>query len=226
MNKKKVAILMLSLCVVAAIAVTGTIAYFTDTDSETNVFTVGKVDIELLESTLHREVDNATDDQIIADAGEDNANYLEYLKEAGKDMAPGIWVRKAPYIKNIGINNAYVRLRVRFADAYWNLIDVMQTTTAIDDGSVVWNNGVHNDEEKYTEYTITYTKALKANDMTYWPAFWQFKLQDQLDNKDVAHLRDENGAIELKIEVFADAIQADGFDTAAEAFIAYDAQVK
>lgn len=39
---------------VAALIAGGTIAYFTDSDSETNTFTVGNVDIELYESQLHR----------------------------------------------------------------------------------------------------------------------------------------------------------------------------
>ena len=39
----------------AALGITiGTVAYFTDTDSATNTFTVGNVDIELIESYLHR----------------------------------------------------------------------------------------------------------------------------------------------------------------------------
>ena len=54
MRKK---LLVLSLCVaLAAIAIAGaSLAYFTDTKSATNTFTVGNVKIELLESSLHRE---------------------------------------------------------------------------------------------------------------------------------------------------------------------------
>lgn len=52
--KKKI----LVLCLVVALAVTavvgGTLAYFTDTDNETNTFTVGNVKIDLLESQYHR----------------------------------------------------------------------------------------------------------------------------------------------------------------------------
>ena len=52
--KKKI----LALCLVVALAATavigGTLAYFTDTDAETNVFVVGNVDIDLIESRLHR----------------------------------------------------------------------------------------------------------------------------------------------------------------------------
>jgi len=139
MNMKKIAILALSLCMIAAIAVTGTIAYFADADSATNVFTVGNVDIVLYESTLHRE--NAgvmtdggkgdlvnekapttaadseyktnekayTDEEIIADA----KNYKDYLEAESEDMlSPGEHIKKMPYVKNTGKLPAYVRIRV------------------------------------------------------------------------------------------------------------------
>jgi len=49
MNMKKIAILALSLCMIAAIAVTGTIAYFKDTEQVTNTMTIGDVKINIEE---------------------------------------------------------------------------------------------------------------------------------------------------------------------------------
>ena len=49
MSKRKILMLALSVCMVAILAVGGTLAYFTDTDEATNVFTVGHVDITLEE---------------------------------------------------------------------------------------------------------------------------------------------------------------------------------
>lgn len=49
MSKRKILSLALGLCMVAILAVGGTLAYFTDTESATNTFTVGKVDITLVE---------------------------------------------------------------------------------------------------------------------------------------------------------------------------------
>lgn len=49
MNKRKIILLALSLCMVAILAVGGTLAYFTDTDNAVNTFTVGNVQIELIE---------------------------------------------------------------------------------------------------------------------------------------------------------------------------------
>ena len=135
--KKK--LLVLSLCVaLAAIAIAGaSLAYFTDTKSATNTFTVGNVKIDLIESRYHREGnDNSgdisipdpthkvtaddgmkyvttghkmfTDDEIKADA----ANYAAYIAERGKNMVPGRNFAKCPYVVNTGANDAYVRIRV------------------------------------------------------------------------------------------------------------------
>ena len=132
--KKK--LLVLSLCVsLAAIAIAGaSLAYFTDTKSATNTFTVGNVKIDLIESRFHREGnDNSgdtsipdptqtasgmeyvtdghkafTDDEIKADA----EKYSEYIGERGKNMVPGRNFAKCPYVVNTGANDAYVRIRV------------------------------------------------------------------------------------------------------------------
>lgn len=53
-NKKK-AVVIAGLAGITALAVGGTIAYFTDKDQATNTFTVGDVDITLYESQLHRQ---------------------------------------------------------------------------------------------------------------------------------------------------------------------------
>ena len=135
--KKK--LLVLGLCVaLAAIAIAGaSLAYFTDTKSATNTFTVGNVKIDLIESRYHREGnDNSgdisipdpthkvtaddnmkyvttghtmfTDEEIKADA----ANYSTYIGERGKNMVPGRNFAKCPYVVNTGANDAYVRIRV------------------------------------------------------------------------------------------------------------------
>ena len=49
MNKKKILVLAMTLSMVAILAIGGTIAYFTDTDIQTNVFTTGNVKIDLFE---------------------------------------------------------------------------------------------------------------------------------------------------------------------------------
>ena len=66
MKKKLTAIF---LCVaLAAIAIVGaSLAYFTDTDSATNTFTVGNVKIDLIESRYHRQGSGSS---MLNDAGD------------------------------------------------------------------------------------------------------------------------------------------------------------
>lgn len=53
--KKKLTALCLCVALLAVAVVGASLAYFTDTKSATNTFTVGNVKIDLLESSLHRE---------------------------------------------------------------------------------------------------------------------------------------------------------------------------
>ncbi len=138
--KKK--LLVLGLCVaLAAIAIAGaSLAYFTDTKSATNTFTVGNVKIDLIESRFHRQGnDNSgdtsipdptgtasgmkylndgakafTDDEIKNDA---KTYATEYLAVKGQNMVPGRGVAKCPYVVNTGANDAYIRIRVMIPSA-------------------------------------------------------------------------------------------------------------
>ena len=161
--KKK--LLVLGLCVaLAAIAIAGaSLAYFTDTKSATNTFTVGNVKIDLIESRYHREGnDNSgdtsipdpthkvtaddgmkyvdvghtmfTDDEIKADA----EKYSEYIAERGKNMVPGRNFAKCPYVVNTGANDAYVRIRVMaphdYEGSYRGFINAMFCSSATSSG--------------------------------------------------------------------------------------------
>ena len=53
--KKKITALCLCVALLAVAVVGASLAYFTDTKTATNTFTVGNVKIDLLESSLHRE---------------------------------------------------------------------------------------------------------------------------------------------------------------------------
>ncbi|MBO5783793.1 MAG: hypothetical protein J6R33_02375 [Clostridia bacterium] len=91
--KKKVWIMAVSAVLVLALAITGTIAYLTDRDSKTNVFTFGNVDIQLEETFT----DNAV-------------------------LTPGVNIEKKPVIKNIGKNDAWVWLTFSIPSALDNLV--------------------------------------------------------------------------------------------------------
>ena len=153
--KKKITVIFLCVALVAIAIVGASLAYFTDTKSATNTFTVGNVKIDLIESRFHREGnDNSgdtsipdptntasgmkyvtdghkafTDDEIKADA----AKYSDYIGEKGQNMVPGRGVAKCPYVVNTGANDAYIRIRVMVPSAANNdFVDVK-------DGGVITN---------------------------------------------------------------------------------------
>ena len=135
--RKKLLVLGLYVAL-AAIAIAGaSLAYFTDTKSATNTFTVGNVKIDLIESRYHREGNDNSGDisipdpthKVVADDGmkyvttghtmftdaeikEDAAKYSDYIGEKGSNMVPGRNFAKCPYVVNTGANDAYVRIRV------------------------------------------------------------------------------------------------------------------
>ena len=155
--KKKLTAIFLCVALVAIAIVGASLAYFTDTESVTNTFTVGNVKIDLIESRFHREGnDNSgdtsipdptqtasgmkyvtdghkafTDDEIKADA---ETYQDEYLAVKGKNMVPGRNFAKCPYVVNTGSNDAYVRIRVMaphdYEGSYSGFINAMLCSTA------------------------------------------------------------------------------------------------
>ena len=158
MKKKLIAIF---LCVaLAAIAIVGaSLAYFTDTKSATNTFTVGNVKIDLIESQFHREGNDNSGDTSIPDpthkvTADDGMKYVttghtmftdaeikadaetyqnDYLAVKGANMVPGRGVAKCPYVVNTGANDAYIRIRVMVPSAANN------DFVAVTDGGVITN---------------------------------------------------------------------------------------
>ena len=163
MRKK---LLVLSLCVaLAAIAIAGaSLAYFTDTKSATNTFTVGNVKIDLIESKFHREGNDNSGDTSIPDpthtvTAADNMKYVttghtmftddeikadaktyqnDYLAVKGQNMVPGRNFAKCPYVVNTGANDAYVRIRVMaphdYEGSYRGFINAMFCSSATSSG--------------------------------------------------------------------------------------------
>ena len=88
MNKKKIITLCLVVCLIVTAVAGVSLAYFTDTKSAENTFTLGNVKIELIESTLHRE-NAGIDNGYTADTLPANANKNLWSAEAkegtGKD---------------------------------------------------------------------------------------------------------------------------------------------
>ena len=155
MNKRRILAIAMSLVIVAIIAVGATLAYFTDSKSATNTFTIGNVKIDLIESRFHREGNDNSGDASIpdpthtasgmtyvtdghkaftdAEIKEDAKKYSDYIGERGENMVPGRGVAKCPYVVNTGANDAYIRIRVMVPSAANNdFVDVK-------DGGVITN---------------------------------------------------------------------------------------
>ena len=141
--KKKITALCLCVALLAVAVVGASLAYFTDTKSATNTFTVGNVKIDLIESKYHREGNDNSGDTSIPDpthkvVTEDGMKYVatghtmftdaeikadaetyqdNYLAVKGENMVPGRGVAKCPYVVNTGANDAYIRIRVMIPSA-------------------------------------------------------------------------------------------------------------
>ena len=154
--KKKITAIFLCVALVAIAVVGASLAYFTDTKSATNTFTVGNVKIDLIESRFHRQGnDNSGDTSIPDPTG--TASGMKYLKDGakaftdaeikadaetyqndylavkGQNMVPGRGVAKCPYVVNTGANDAYIRIRVMVPSAANN------DFVAVKDGGVITN---------------------------------------------------------------------------------------
>ena len=273
--KKKITAIFLCVALVAIAVVGASLAYFTDTDSAKNTFTVGNVKIQLLESQYHRvnagkgnavgqkeplmggylwaadvdmqgtpentpnygtsgEVWNGqyfSDAQIEADA----AAYKDgYFAEHSQNMVPGANVRKNPYVKNTGSNDAYIRIRTLIPVSLFAVIDngpSYWTTTAMNEGQVTSNavntynstsgaaavKQVERDGIKYYEYDFTFVKPVKPGELTFWNVWGNIAIDKDATAEELANVESFDVIFE------ADAIQAEGFADAAAAFAAFDA---
>ena len=181
---KKIAILALSLCMIAAIAVTGTIAYFTDSDAQTNTFTVGNVDIDLSEPNWEKD-----------GGGEDQ----------GVDAYPGEPLPKDPTVTNIGSNPCFVRIKVTGLDQF---VDTYGQGATIDIRNTAGVRGACNEGwEIYGDY-IYYKTVLPAGEPTKPAAFDYIVIPEELTN--VLHGEGGEGTTQpsYDVNVYAEAVQA------------------
>lgn len=281
MNKKQIVALATCISTVAIAVVGGTLAYFTDTDTETNTFTVGNVSIDLIESQYHRvnagrgntteaeplqggylwasgvtmegNPDNTpnyktseeswsglyfSDKQIEDDARTYKNETDGYFTTHSKNMMPGSNVRKNPYVKNTGSNDAYIRVRVLVPVSLFDVLDNGSSywvgtalkegevtsnavTTYTDDGNKATNvkqvtRGEGEKNVSYYEFDFTYTDAVKPGEITFWNVWSNIAINPNATADDLEDVKSFNVIFE------ADAIQADGFANADDAFKAFD----
>lgn len=104
MTKKKIVSLCLAAVLVVMAVAGATVAYFTDTDSKDNTFTVGNVDITLAEPRW-------------------NTNGQE-----SDDVYPGEPLYKDPTVTNDGANPCFVRIKVENLDQFGDKGDITYRT--------------------------------------------------------------------------------------------------
>lgn len=218
MKKKSILMAAIAVMLVAVLVVGGTLAYFTDTKSADNTFTVGDVKIKLDESNVN-------------DPNGDRVTSNEYT-----DVFPGIQYKKDPVVTNTGKNDAYVRAVVTIEngmnwmglynenvwtapqeEAFMKLIcDKLGAGWSIENIAYVTNA-----ERGSTDFvaTLKYTGVLKSGDATS-AMFENVMLPTNATANDIATRVAQNGV--FHIDVVAQAIQADGFDTWEAAFTAFD----
>ena len=255
--KKKITAIFLCVALVAIAIVGASLAYFTDTKTATNTFTVGNVKIKLLESSLHREnagiANGATSDSQlwsnVPKEGSGNtspykagdtfytdaqieANAAEYTCE-NVQLIPGRSYHKMPYVKNVGSNDAYIRIRVMIpADLDTAVLNSsMYTSSAMSQGEFTkvfdQTGTVERDGRKYNVYTFTRIDSLAPGEMTYWNVWGTIHMDTTVTSAQSEELFGANGPYPngvFPVLVEADAIQAEGFADAAAAWTAFAAQ--
>ena len=127
MTKKTKAILCTA-SIIGVVGISGIFAYFTDTDTATNKFSIGKVDIDLVEETW----DDAEDED------------SDGIPDFAENIVPGATIEKDPKVENIGKNDAYIYLKVTVPGA--------KVVTVADDGTKN-NDGAETDTQLFTYTT-------------------------------------------------------------------------
>ena len=244
--KKKITAIFLCVALVAIAIVGASLAYFTDTDKATNTFTAGGVEIKLIEqqrNAAHTALEDFENDKNLMPIVGSAQGEQETVGGVKLPKAKN-YVDKIMTIKNTGVSDAYVRIFVavptalqngqtpnapRYDVLHWNFNGDSCAEGQWTDEIVVANPTVINGVE-YKIYSRTYTTALEANEVTATPAYIGFYLDKTVDmNADGDYTVDWGNGPEVidydlsqgvEIPVFAQAIQADGFDSAEAAFAA------
>lgn len=215
---KKTKAILMALCAVLLVAasVMGTLAYLTSTDTVTNTFTVGNVQIKLDEA----KVDG--NGKALADGTRwhptDNDPEQEY------HLLPGHSYDKDPTVTVIkGSEESYVRMLVTVS--FENELTDAQLATSLDSiftgyDAAKWDreDKTVSTDKKSISYEYRYSTTVKPSadtDLKLAPLFTKVEVPNTYTNEDIAAL---NG---MKITVVAQAIQADGFDTPDAAWDAF-----
>ncbi len=213
-------LMCLALALSIAAAVSGTLAYLTDTETTTNVMAVGNVDIELTEWERGNQAGKETLDtlagmELNAFKNGDKPLYPAVLMTDSVAEAKGtMWssdevvgvVDKIVQVKNVGASNAYFRTIVAF-EAFDGMDELLHINW--NETDYAWSEGTEaflDDGNRYMVYYGVYQDVLAAGE-TAPMSLLQVYLDPEADNSAVAQLGSE-----YEIKVAAQAVQTNNFD--------------
>ena len=208
--KTKSKALLLTLCAVLLVAasVMGTMAYLTSTDKVENTFTVGKVAIKLDEAKAN------TDGSLVEGAARVKANSYKLL--------PGHTYNKDPMVTVLsGSESSYIKMTVTFSKA--NELDAIFAPTGADLTSIfngydsanwIYKGNTKDADADTRTYEFWYKETVGAPnaDVALDALFDSITVPGTITNKQLATIEG------MTITVPAYAIQADGFNDAADAW--------
>lgn len=244
--KKKILALSLALGVFALILSAGTLAYFTDSKSATNTFTVGNVKIELKEQ--QRKIDDNGNKTTELEAFEQGKTLMPIVGSAqGEKDALGMpvaenYVDKIVTVKNIKKSAAWVRayfaIPSALDDGYETFnasVNALHFNFGNENGATTfgttWNwahDGKWNyyeteiDGVKYNVYFADYVNKLEEGQETTQMVQGLY-LDVNVNVNESGNLTYKGSDLgvsadsEIKCPVFAVAVQSDGFENADEA---------
>ena len=237
--KKKITAISLCAALLAIAIVGASLAYFTDTDNETNTFTVGNVDIDLIEQQrgekgLEPFQQNKKLYPIVGSAQGEKDQY-------GMPKAKN-YVDKVVTVKNEGSEKAYIRAYFAIPSALddgYESFNAGQNILHFNFGNKVENDTITSSDKwnyfettmddgiKYNVYYADYYQAVDAGATTeqFVQGVYLDKSFDRKDGKCYAFgkeitLDDGWDWNAVKCPVFAVACQAEGFDNASDAMTA------
>lgn len=248
--KKKIIAISMTVALLAIAIVGASLAYFTDTDNAENTFTVGKVEIELIEQQRGEDgLEDFEDDKVLipivgsAQGEKDEwgmpvaANYVDKIitvKNLESDAYVRVYVAvpAALLSDDVANNPLHSNLGNRFDPRGQGLYNTPG-------GQSTWNpdflNWDYDDPEfdvtidgvDYKVGTYTYKEVLSEDDVTGAACIVGFYLDKRVDyDADTGNYTMAGEVLDfdftdgIKIPVFAVGVQADGFEDADAAFTA------
>lgn len=199
--RRKLALVSATVALGALLVVGGTMAYFTGTDSKTNIITTYGENGEGLNGDIHVEENLPTN----PDGYEvvDNGNGITYNK-----VKPGMVIEKDPTVKYTGNTDAFVRYKIV---ATVGDEDIFDKLTFYLNGEVVKPMEAGTDADK----VVGIDAAGKA--CVYYKTAWKENESKLLFDKVQFNGKDfGNDFAGGEIKVIADAVSAEGFENATQ----------